>query len=53
MKVIADVVKQTLRMLENERSIFRGEYGVDKLELYIIIINFFNYRVNATFYQIY
>ena len=35
MKVIADVVKQTLRMLENERSIFRGEYGVDKLELYI------------------
>ena len=35
MKVIADVEKQTLRMLENERSIFRGEYGVDKLELYI------------------
>lgn len=35
MKVIADVVKQTLRMFENERSIFRGEYGVDKLELYI------------------
>lgn len=35
MKVIADLEKQTLRMLENERSIFRGEYGVDKLELYI------------------
>lgn len=35
MKLIANVEKKTLRILENERSIFRGEYGADKLELYI------------------
>ena len=35
MKIIANVEKKTLRILENERSIFRGEYGADKLELYI------------------
>lgn len=35
MKIIADLTKKTLRMLENERSIFRGEYGADKLELYM------------------
>jgi hypothetical protein len=34
-KVIVDLEKKSLRMLENERSIFRGEYGADKLELYI------------------
>lgn len=35
MKLIVDLEKKILRMLENERSIFRGEYGADKLELYI------------------
>lgn len=35
MKLIANVEKKTLRILENERSIFCGEYGADKLELYI------------------
>lgn len=35
MKVIVDLEKKSLKMLENERSIFRGEYGADKLELYI------------------
>lgn len=35
MKVLVDVEKKTLRIFENERSIFRGEYGADKLELYI------------------
>ena len=35
MKIIADLTKKTLKMLENERSIFRGEYGADKLELYM------------------
>jgi hypothetical protein len=34
-KLIVDLEKKSLRMLENERSIFRGEYGADKLELYI------------------
>lgn len=35
MKVIVDLNKKTLKMLENDRSIFRGEYGADKLELLI------------------
>ena len=35
MKIFADVEKKTLKVLENERSIFRGEYSADKLELYI------------------
>jgi hypothetical protein len=34
-KLIVDLEKKSLRILENERSIFRGEYGADKLELYI------------------
>lgn len=33
MKLIVDLEKKSLRMLENERSIFRGEYGADKLIL--------------------
>ena len=33
MKVIVDVSKKTLKVIENERSIFRGEYGADKLTL--------------------
>lgn len=35
MKVIVDIKNKTLKMLENERSIFKGEYSADKLELYI------------------
>ena len=35
MKIIADLTKKTLKMLENGRSIFKGEYGADKLELYM------------------
>lgn len=34
MKIIVDSKNKTLKMLENERSIFRGEYGADVLELY-------------------
>ena len=33
MKIIADLEKKTLGILENERPIFRGEYGADKLNL--------------------
>ena len=33
MKVIVDLNKKSLKILENERSIFRGEYCADKLEL--------------------
>lgn len=36
MKLIVDLEKKSLKMLENERSIFRGEYGADKL---ILLIN--------------
>lgn len=35
MKIIVDIENKTLKMLENERSIFKGEYSADKLELYI------------------
>lgn len=35
MKIIADVEKKVLKILENERSVFKGEYNADKLELYI------------------
>lgn len=35
MKVIVDINKKTLKMLENNRAVFKGEYGADKLELYI------------------
>lgn len=34
MKIIVDS-KKTIRILENERGIFRGEVGADKLELYL------------------
>lgn len=34
MKIIVDSKNKTLQMLENNRSIFRGEYGADVLELY-------------------
>ena len=33
MKIIADLEKKTLKILENERAIFRGEYVADKLIL--------------------
>ena len=33
MKIIVDIENKTLRMLENERAIFKGEYGADKLIL--------------------
>lgn len=33
MKIIVDIENKTLKMLENERSIFKGEYGADKLIL--------------------
>lgn len=36
MKIIVDLHNKSLKMLENERSIFRGEYGADKL---ILLIN--------------
>ena len=35
MKVIVDIKNKTLKMLENNRAIFKGEYSADKLELYI------------------
>lgn len=35
MKIIVDIENKTLKMLENERSIFKGEYGADKLTLLI------------------
>ena len=35
MKVIVDIENKTLKMLENNRAIFKGEYSADKLELYI------------------
>ena len=35
MKVIVDIKNKTLKMLENDRAIFKGEYSADKLELYI------------------
>ncbi len=36
MRVIVDLNKKSLKVIENERSIFRGEYGADKL---ILLIN--------------
>ena len=35
MKVIVDINKKTIKMLENNRAVFKGEYGADKLQLYI------------------
>lgn len=35
MKVIVDIKNKTLKMLENDRAVFKGEYSADKLELYI------------------
>lgn len=35
MKVIVDINKKTLKMLDNNRAVFKGEYGADKLQLYI------------------
>ena len=32
MKIIADLDKKTLKIYENERSIFKGEQSADKLE---------------------
>ena len=36
MKVIVDIENKTLKMLENDRAIFKGEYSADKL---ILLIN--------------
>lgn len=35
MKVIVDINNKTIKMLENNRAVFKGEYGADKLQLYI------------------
>lgn len=35
MKIIVDINNKTLKMLENKRPIFKGEYNADKLTLYI------------------